>query len=56
MIGYVKPWLALMGNRRAVVALEYSVIAGLLAVIVFAASSAFASSLDSAFNHIAAQV
>jgi len=56
MIEYVKIWLALKADRRAVVALEYSVIAGLMTVIVFAAASTFGASLDSAFSHIATQV
>ena len=56
MIEYLKAWLALTVDRRAVVAMEYAVIAGVMAVIVFAAVSIFGASLDSAFAHIAAQV
>jgi pilus assembly protein Flp/PilA len=53
MIKYVKTLLAKRANRRAVVALEYGLMAGLLAVVVFTASSTLGSSLDSAFNDIA---
>jgi Flp pilus assembly pilin Flp len=56
MIEYLKAWLAFRADQRAVVAIEYAVIAGLMTVIVFAAVSIFGASLDSAFNHIAAQV
>ena len=56
MIEFVKAWLAFRADQRAVVAIEYAVIAGLMTVIVFAAVSIFGASLDSAFNHIAAQV
>ena len=33
MIEYMKTWLALKTDRRAVTALEYGVIAGILAVV-----------------------
>jgi Flp pilus assembly pilin Flp len=56
VIGYLSAWLELKTDGRAVAAIEYAVMAGLLAVIVFAASTAFASSLDSAFNRIATQI
>jgi pilus assembly protein Flp/PilA len=56
VIGNMKAWLAFRADQRAVVAIEYAVIAGLMAAIVFAAVSAFGASLDSAFNHIAAEV
>jgi Flp pilus assembly pilin Flp len=56
VIGYHSPWLELKTDRRAVAAIEYAVMAGLLAVIVFAASSAFASSLESAFDRLATQI
>jgi Flp pilus assembly pilin Flp len=56
MIEFVKAWLAFRADQRAVVAIEYAVIAGLMTVIVFAAVSIFGASLDSAFGHIAAQV
>jgi len=53
MIKYLKTWLALKADRRAVVALEYGLMAGLLAVGVFTASSILGGSLDNAFNDIA---
>ena len=56
MIAYLSARLELKTDRRAVAAIEYALMAGLLAAIVFAASSAFASSLESAFDRIATQI
>jgi Flp pilus assembly pilin Flp len=56
VIGYLCAWLELKTDRRAVAAIEYVVMAGPLAIIVFAASSAFASSLESTFDRIATQI
>ena len=56
MIGYLSAWLELKTDRRAVAAIEYAVPAELLAAIVFATSSAYASSPESAFDRIVTQI
>ncbi len=53
MIKYLKTWMALKADRRALVALEYALMAGLLAVAVLTAITTLGSSLDHAFNNIA---
>jgi len=56
MIEYLKTWLELKVDRRAVTALEYGVIAGVLAVVVVTAFQTLGTGLNSAFNHVAAQL
>jgi Flp pilus assembly pilin Flp len=53
MIAYLKTWLGLRTTRRAVTALEYALIAGLLAVAVLAASITLGGGIDDAFSNIA---
>ena len=43
-------------DRRAVAALEYATIAGLLAVVVLTAASTLATGLSNIFNYIAAKL
>ena len=56
MVEYLKTWLALRTDRRAVTALEYGVIAGVLAVVVVTAFNTFGSGLNTAFSHVATQL
>lgn len=56
MIEYIKTWLQLKTDRRAVTALEYGVIAGVLAVVVVTAFNTLGTGLNSAFNHVASQL
>ena len=56
MIEYVRTWLALKTDRRAVTAWEYGVIAGVLAVDVVTAFNALVTGLNSAFNHVSNQL
>jgi Flp pilus assembly pilin Flp len=53
MIAYLRTWLELRTIRRAVTALEYALIAGLLAVAVLTAASILGVSIDDAFSNIA---
>jgi len=53
MIAYLKTWLGLRTARRAVTALEYALIAGLLAVAVLTASSILGGGIDAAFSAVA---
>jgi pilus assembly protein Flp/PilA len=56
MIEYLKTWLQLKTDRRAVTALEYGVIAGVLAVVVVTAFTTLGTGLNTAFNHVSAQL
>lgn len=49
-------WLALKTDRRAVTALEYGVIAGVLAVVVVTAFNTLGNGLNNAFTSVAAQL
>ena len=53
MNAYLKTWLGLRTIRRAVTALEYALIAGLLAVAVLTASSILGVGIDNAFSTVA---
>jgi Flp pilus assembly pilin Flp len=53
MIEYLRTSLALTADPRGLIAVEYAVIAGLLAVAVMTASDILGSSLYNAFNHVA---
>ena len=56
MIEYLNTWLELKTDRRAVTALEYGIIAGVLAVVVVTAFNSLGSGLNNAFTTIAAQL
>jgi pilus assembly protein Flp/PilA len=56
MTEYLKTWLELKLNRRAVTALEYGVIAGVLAVVVVTAFTTLGNGLNNAFNTVSAQL
>ncbi len=56
MLEYLKTWLALKTDRRAVTALEYGVIAGVLAVVVVTAFTTLGNGLNSAFTNVSAQL
>jgi Flp pilus assembly pilin Flp len=53
MIECLNTLLALKVDPRGLVAVEYALIAGLLAVAVLTASGILGSSLDNAFSHVA---
>lgn len=56
MTEYLKTWLELKLDRRAVTALEYGVIAGVLAVVVVTAFTTLGNGLNNAFNTASAQL
>jgi len=56
MIEYLKTWLELKVDRRAVTALEYGVIAGVLAVVVVTAFTTLGTGLNKAFTSVSAQL
>jgi pilus assembly protein Flp/PilA len=53
MIECLNTLLALKVDPRGLIAVEYALIAGLLAVAVLTASGILSSSIDNAFNHVA---
>jgi len=56
MMEYLKTWMALRTDHRAVTALEYGVIAGVLAVVVVTAFTTLGNGLNNAFTNIANQL
>jgi pilus assembly protein Flp/PilA len=56
MIEYMRTWLELKTDRRAVTALEYGVIAGVLAVVVVAAFTTLGTGLNAAFTSVSKQL
>ena len=56
MIEFVKLWLALKVDRRAVTALEYGLIAALIAVVIISALSTLGGNLTKTFNTIAKSI
>jgi Flp pilus assembly pilin Flp len=49
-------WMSLSRDRRAVVALEYALIAGVMVFVVFTVSSPFATALSNMFTNVANQL
>jgi len=52
MIEYVKTWLALKSDRRAVTALEYGLIAGVIVAVVAVGFGVLATDLSNKFSAI----
>ena len=52
MIEFIKTWLELKVDRRAVTALEYGLIAALIAVVIIGAVSAVGTKLTATFTTI----
>lgn len=56
MIDYVKACLPLSTDRRAVTALEYGLIAALIAVVIIGAVTTVGKNLTATFNTIAGSI
>ena len=52
MIEQMKIWLALASDRRAVTALEYALIAGLVVAVIAVGFGVFASDLSTKFSSV----
>jgi pilus assembly protein Flp/PilA len=52
MLEYVTSWIALKTDRRAVTALEYGLIAGLIAVVIIGVLTTMGTGLLAKFNAI----
>ncbi len=53
---YVRTLLALKADKRAVTAIEYALIASLIAVAIIGALSALGTSISGTFNSVAAKL
>lgn len=56
MIDYLKTYLSLKHDQRAVTALEYALIAGLVAVTIMAAVTTLGSNISSIFGKVGSDV
>jgi Flp pilus assembly pilin Flp len=56
MINYMRVWSALLLDRRAVTALEYAIIAGVIVATIVVGFRVFAGDLSNKFNTIASGI
>ncbi len=56
MIEFIKTWLELKVDRRAVTALEYGLIAALIAVVIIGAVTAVGTKLTATFTTISKSI
>ena len=56
MLSYLKTWLELKTDRRAVTALEYGLIAAAVAVVIVGSVATLGKNLSTTFTSIAASV
>jgi pilus assembly protein Flp/PilA len=56
MYGYLKAWLELKTDTRAVTALEYGLIAALIAAVIITAVTSLGTNISSKFQSIATTI
>ncbi len=56
MYEYIKAWLELKADRRAVTALEYGLIAALIAVVIITGVTTLGTSLNGTFAKVSAKL
>jgi pilus assembly protein Flp/PilA len=56
MFDYARTWLAIRLDKRGVTAMEYGLIAALVAVVIIAAVTTIGQNLSSVFNNIAGAI
>lgn len=56
MFSYLMTWMQLQSDRRAVTAIEYGLIASLMAVVIVAGVGIFSPALTATFTKIAADL
>ncbi|HTI82965.1 MAG TPA: Flp family type IVb pilin [Acetobacteraceae bacterium] len=56
MLDFLRTWLALRSDKRGVTAMEYGLIAALIAVAIIGAVTTVGSNLSTTFNSISAQL
>jgi pilus assembly protein Flp/PilA len=52
----LKTWMALRSDRRAVTALEYGLIAALIAVVIIGSVTALGTNISTAFSKVASSI
>ena len=56
MLAFIKTWAALRTDRRAVTALEYAMIAGVVVAVITVGFTVFTTDLNAKFNAIGAAI
>ncbi len=56
MIAYLMSWLSIRTDKRAVTALEYGLIAALIAVVIITAVTTLGTKLSSTFTSVSASL
>jgi len=56
LVNYIRTALALKTDRRAVTAIEYALIAALIAVVIIGAVSLLGTSISSTFNKVSSEL
>lgn len=56
MLEYMRTWLALRLDKRGVTAMEYGLIAALIAVVIIGAVTTIGTNLSTVFNAIATKL
>lgn len=56
MLAFIKTWAALRTDRRAVTALEYAMIAGVVVAVIAVGFGVFAADLNAKFNAIGTSI
>jgi pilus assembly protein Flp/PilA len=56
LVNYIRTALALKADKRAVTAIEYALIAALIAVVIIGAVSSLGTGVSSTFNKVASEL
>jgi len=56
LVNYIRTYLALKTDKRAVTAIEYALIAALIAVVIIAAVSLLGSQISNTFNKVSSEL
>jgi len=56
LVNYIRTALALKTDKRAVTAIEYALIAALIAVVIIGAVTSLGSGVSSTFNKVASEL
>jgi len=56
LVNYIRTALALKTDKRAVTAIEYALIAALIAVVIIAAVTSLGSGISNTFNKVASEL
>jgi pilus assembly protein Flp/PilA len=56
LVNYIRNFLALKTDKRAVTAIEYALIAALIAVVIIGAVSLLGTQISSTFNRVSSEL